>query len=99
VADDALFGNAKLAPVGKGLIIIEEDGNPEPLPRQAEMLNDELPGVFDSLLLKVVPDAEIASISKKVRCLLFPTDSISVVRKHFWQEVSRGLGAGRSPIK
>ena len=39
------------------------------------------------------------SISKKVRCFVSPTFSMSVVRKHFCDDASRGLGGSASPEK
>ena len=38
-------------------------------------------------------------ISKKVRCDSSPTSSMSVVRKHFWVDVSRGRGGAAWPRK
>ena len=42
---------------------------------------------------------KLPSISKKVKCLWSPTSSMSVVRKLFWELVSRRLGGVCSPIK
>ena len=50
--------------------------------------------------LKYSPTEKLPSISKNVRCRwVMPTFSMSVVRKHFWQEVNRGDGGVSSPRK
>ena len=59
VADDALGGDADVAPVALRLVVIEVDAHPQPLLGQFEHLGDELPRPRDCLLLEVVADAEV----------------------------------------
>ncbi|GBD12646.1 hypothetical protein HRbin24_00659 [bacterium HR24] len=42
---------------------------------------------------------KLPSISKKVRWDVSPTDSMSVVRKHFWTVVRRLCGGCACPMK
>ena len=50
--------------------------------------------------LKYSPNEKLPIISKKVRWrAVFPTSSMSPVRKHFWTDVARGAGGCSTPRK
>ena len=68
---------------------------------EAEALDRELPRELDGALLEVVADREVAEhleegqVARRSR----PTWSMSTVRKHFWQVVSRWCGGCSWPRK
>src|SRR5690606_35475693 len=56
-ADDPFPGQADLLmPNLEGLVVVQVDGGPQPLPGQLHPLGDELPRPADGLLLKVVAE-------------------------------------------
>ncbi len=62
VADDALGGDANLAPQVERLVVVQVDGGPEALLGHGEpvLVGHQFPGPGDGFLLEVVTDAEVA---------------------------------------
>ena len=60
VAKDAVVGEAELAPVGVGVVVVEEDGGDEAVWGDADDLGDELPGPGLGVVLEVIAEGEVA---------------------------------------
>ena len=60
VAQDPLGGDAAAAPQRVGLVVVDEDGDPQPLGVDAELLGEERPGPLDRVALEVVAEGEVA---------------------------------------
>ena len=56
-----LVGQAgDLLPQIEGLVVVDIDGDQQPVVRQAEFLGDQVPGELDRALLEIVAEREVA---------------------------------------
>ena len=55
------LGEARdLLPQIEGLVVVDIDGDGQPVLRQAEFLGDEVPGELDGAVLEIVAEREVA---------------------------------------
>src|SRR5262249_57254152 len=60
-AHDLAFGQARdLLPQLERLVVLGEDGDQQPIDRQAELLGDEIPRKLDGAILEVIAERKIA---------------------------------------
>ena len=64
-AEDAAGVGAGLNPQAFGLIVIFIDGKPQPFDRQFQLVDQQVPGHGDGVLLKVIAKGEVAQHLKK----------------------------------
>src|SRR5262249_24245715 len=58
---DLALGQARdLLPQVERLVVVDEDGDRQPIDRQAELLGDEVPGKLDGAVLEVIAEREVA---------------------------------------
>ena len=59
-ADDLVVGEARhLLPDVEGLVVVDIDGDQEPVGAQAEVLGHQLPGPLDGVVLEIVAEGEV----------------------------------------
>src|SRR5262249_56035115 len=68
-AHDLALGQPRdLLPQIERLVVVDEDGDHQPIDRQAELFGDEVPGELDGSVLEVVAEREVAEhLDKGVR--------------------------------
>ena len=78
-AQDALRRRAPFDPEALGLVVVGVDREPEPLNRQAQFVDQQMPGKVDGFLLEVVAKGEVAQHLEKGVVARAGTDVLQVV--------------------